>query len=153
MKLNIMLIDDNKIDLFVSQKIIKKTIDECSIRTFISASSAIKFLKILDVENSYKTLSIPDIIFLDINMPEMNGFQFLQEFNKLKNIKERPIKIYILSSSTNLQDVIKAKNESSCVDFISKPLITRDLNKIVNNYIIYSDKYNNLSTGVLRKTP
>tara|TARA_B100001059_G_C17773443_1_gene549850 strand:- start:917 stop:1375 length:459 start_codon:yes stop_codon:yes gene_type:complete len=152
-----MLIDDNKVDLFVSQKVIEKTSMNFNIRSFISSSSALNFLKILDGELSYPTMSIPDIILLDINMPEMNGFQFLSEFKKLKNNKFNNVKIYMLSSSTNFQDIIKIKDESQILGFINKPLTVENLNQILINFKPYLKEYDYLSedvnSNIFKKTP
>lgn len=151
MKLNIMLVDDNKIDLFVNKKIIENAQIDSNVRTFVRAQSALSFLKIFEKNKEYKTMCIPDIIFLDINMPEMNGFQFLDEFNKLENIRDKNIKIYLLSSSTNIHDVIKAKSKRSCVGFISKPLTANNLNRVLRESRPYLIKQNhqNRNTKVM----
>lgn len=135
MKLNFMLIDDNKIDLFICKKIIEKSSDNHSVRTFQRACSALKFLEIFEKKSEYQEVFLPDVILLDINMPEMTGFQFLEEFNKLEKLIEKPIKIFMLSSSTNIHDVIKVKSEKHCVGFISKPLTVEGLNKIMSESI------------------
>lgn len=127
-----MLIDDNKIDLFICKKIIEKSSINHRVRTFKKAHSAIKFLEVFTKKLEYQEVFLPDIILLDINMPEMSGFQFLSEFNKLEKSIEKPIKIFMLSSSTNMHDVIKVKSEKHCVDFISKPLTVEELNKIIS---------------------
>ena len=80
---NITLIDDNKIDLFVNQKIIEKYDSGLKTRMFTSAVSAINYLKILDLNINSDSLTKPDLIFLDINMPQMDGFQFFNELRKV----------------------------------------------------------------------
>ena len=131
MKLNFMLIDDSKIDLFINQKIIEKVASNSHIRNFTSAVSAINYLKVLEGSDRCQTKFAPDIIFLDINMPELNGFQFINEFNKLKLEKKENIKIYILSSSTNTEDVQKARKQRSCIGFINKPLTLQAIEGIL----------------------
>ena len=87
----------------------------------------------------------PDIIFLDINMPKINGFQFISEFEKL-NIKEKEkIKIFILSSSTNTEDVQKAIEQQSCVGFINKPLTQPIIEEIVGHFKPYLTQYDCLN--------
>lgn len=141
MDMNIMIVDDNKIDLFVGQKIIEKVSAGSNIRTFTSANAAIVFLKILEGKDVYPTMFTPDIILLDINMPEMDGFQFLDEFNKLTRINKTKIKIYMLTSSTNSQDIKKAQNQNSCVGFLNKPLTTNNFEKIAVEFRPYLNRF------------
>lgn len=142
------MIDDNKIDLFVSQKIIEKVCLDNSIRTFSSANTAIAFLKILEGKIAYPTMFSPDIILLDINMPEKDGFQFLEEFNKLTKIDKNKIKIYMLSTSTNSQDINKAKSERSCAGFINKPLTTKSVENIIIEFRPYLKRFDSEAEDV-----
>ena len=87
MKLNFMLIDDNKFDLFINRKIIENASCDNRVRTFKNGQSAIKFLEIFEKKSKYHDTFLPNVILLDLNMPEMNGFQFLKEFND-SNIKD-----------------------------------------------------------------
>jgi CheY-like chemotaxis protein len=126
-----MLIDDNKIDLFVSQKTIEIIDSNVEFKTFTTATSAIAYLRILDFVKDLKTLFVPNVILLDINMPEMNGFQFLRELEQINIIKKHHIDIFMLSSSSCPQDVFKAKNHKMCKDYFNKPLTTEILKEIV----------------------
>ena len=145
MKLNFMLSDDNKIDLFISHKIIEKVGAFSNIKKFTSAISAICCFKLLEITMLGQKKFTPDIIFLDINMPKINGFQFISEFEKL-NIKEKEkIKIFILSSSTNTEDVQKAIEQQSCVGFINKPLTQPIIEEIVGHFKPYLTQYDCLN--------
>ena len=137
MKMNIMVIDDSKIDLFVSQKIIEIANAECEVKIFSSSNSAISFLKDINSKPVNKALFIPDAIFLDINMPEMDGFQFLKEFNNLHKLSSLSIKIYMLSSSTNPYDIKKAESAKCCAGFISKPLAVTDIERVMLEFKPY----------------
>lgn len=141
MKLNFMLVDDNKVDLFVNQKIIEKVDSTSNIKSFTSAVSAINYLKILESSPRCQTIFAPDVILLDINMPKLNGFQFINEFNKLKIEKKNKIKIYMLTSSTNMDDVKKAKSQRSCVGFINKPLTAHTMTEILCQFKPYLIQY------------
>lgn len=135
-----MLIDDNKFDLFINRKIIENASCDNRVRTFKNGQSAIKFLEVFEKKSKYHDTFLPNVILLDLNMPEMNGFQFLKEFKKLERIVEKPIKIYMLSSTTNFNDIIKIKNEKLCVGFISKPLTVEVLNKIMSESKPYANQ-------------
>ncbi len=74
--------------------------------------------------------NIPEIIFLDINMPVMNGWDFLEEFEKIKNSFKPLPRIFILSSTVDPEDYRKAKSFSTVADFISKPLMKEFLDRI-----------------------
>lgn len=117
-----MLIDDNEIDLFVNRKFIERAVSEVEILTFIRAKKALDFLSALKVSASSDYLFIPDIILLDINMPEMGGFEFLDAYARLQNENLAKTKIFMLSSSTSLKDRIDADRHSACEGFLSKPL-------------------------------
>ncbi|WP_206539803.1 response regulator [Psychroserpens damuponensis] len=134
MALKFLLIDDNAIDLFINQKMIEKEAVPTNIITFTNASDAIDYLKNLEDLTSCHMRNAPDVIFLDINMPLMNGFQFIDKFNKLNIKKEIPIKIYMLSSSANPIDLQKVKQEKSCTGFINKPLTSYAINNVMEKF-------------------
>jgi len=129
---NVMLIDDNKIDLFVNQRIIEKYNPEIGIKTFNNAMSAISFFKLLEHKINIKPLTVPDVVLLDINMPEMNGFNFFEEFNNLNLSDKGNIDIYMLSSSLCPDDIYRARTEPNCSGYITKPLTGHKLENVFN---------------------
>ena len=70
-------------------------------------------------------------IFLDLNMPQMNGWQFIDELEKIKFDTNTQIKLFVLSSSVNPNDMMKAKQNSVVTDYLSKPLSIETITNII----------------------
>lgn len=115
------LVDDDDTFVFITKKIIEKTNHVKEIKVFGNGLEALDYLK----ENLNSEYKLPDIIFLDLSMPIMDGWQFLDEFTTLETQKTNKIIIYICSSSISPHDIMKAKKMSSVSDFIIKP-VTKD---------------------------
>ncbi|RCH53618.1 response regulator [Mucilaginibacter hurinus] len=116
-----LLIDDNYIDNFVTSRILETASFAEKIEIFQSASLAIEALR--------TGASKPDVIFLDIRMPLMTGFEFLQEFETL-TIDKSGIKIFMLSSSLDPTDLRKSSDNKYVTQFIHKPLTFEVLEEI-----------------------
>lgn len=115
------IVDDDDIYVFLTTKIIEQTNLVDLIKVFGNGLDAINFLK----ENKNNVDALPDIILLDLSMPIMNGWQFLEEYNKLNPTIGKKITIYICSSSISPDDITRAKTISEVSDYIIKP-ITKD---------------------------
>jgi CheY-like chemotaxis protein len=117
----VMLIDDNEIDNLINQKMIEAASIAGNIYTHTGAKSAIEFLRNMEkLEVADKVL--PDVIFLDIDMPLMDGFQFLDEFERLTNVAKKKCKIVMLTSSINPQDFNRSKKYENVRLYLNKPL-------------------------------
>lgn len=117
----VMLIDDNEIDNLINQKMIEAASITENIYTHTGAKSAIEFLRNMEqLDVAEKVL--PDVIFLDIDMPLMDGFQFLDEFEKLSNTTKTKCKIVMLTSSINPQDFNRSKKYDNVKLYLNKPL-------------------------------
>ncbi len=125
-----MLIDDNEIDNIINQKMIEG--NDFAERLYIhtGSRSALEFLQNLDRDTEALKHLLPDIIFLDINMPVMDGFQFLEEYDKLSaNIKDH-CKVVMLTTSINPSDMDLAKKSKYVYRYINKPLTSEFLKEI-----------------------
>ena len=122
----VMLVDDNDTDNFISKRIIE--INKFAKRVEIknSGKSALQYLE----ENQNKPENLPDLIFLDINMPIVDGFVFLFEFEMFPDELKKKCKIVILSSSDNKRDIEKIVDNEYVINFITKPLTDNALNEL-----------------------
>ncbi|MFM7195650.1 MAG: response regulator [Bacteroidota bacterium] len=122
----VMLVDDSEIDNLINQKMIESADLADIIFTHSGARSAIEYLR--NVEKVADPAAVlPDVLFLDIDMPLMDGFQFLDEFEKLKPTTKAGIRIVMLTSSVNPQDLDQSKKYPSVQLFLNKPLSQRSL--------------------------
>jgi len=126
-----MLIDDNKIDNFFHERIIKKYDPSINVKPFSNAEAALEYL-ISGVE------IMPEIIFLDINMPRMNGWEFLEEYKKMPMQSQRSMIVVMLTTSENPDDHARASTNGILSAFKSKPLTIEMLEEAVD---IYKNRY------------
>ncbi|MCB0835418.1 MAG: response regulator [Bacteroidetes bacterium] len=121
-----MLVDDNEIDNIINEKIIEANSFADSILVFQTGQEALDYLK--DNQNNEKDL--PEIVFLDINMPIMDGFQFLEDFEKFSDTVLNKCKIIMLSSSISPKDIDRAASSKYVKKYLNKPLNARYLEAI-----------------------
>jgi CheY-like chemotaxis protein len=119
----ILLVDDNDLDNHVNTKIIKRCNFADSIHSVNSAKSAIKFLNGL-ITNPEK---LPDLIFLDIVMPEVDGFGFLRMFYKCDEVIKSKCRIVMLTSSVDSIDYYRALSYPYVINYLKKPLNIEEL--------------------------
>jgi CheY-like chemotaxis protein len=114
----ILLIDDDPISIFISTSMLQNSTDF----KIVSYTNAMDALDQLEQWSMLNTGPFPEIIYLDINMPIMDGWEFLDEFQKFPPVLTGNCCVVMLTSSADLRDVEKAKSYSMVKDFISKPL-------------------------------
>lgn len=123
------IIDDDSIYVNIISKIIdaKKLAENLLI--FENGKSGIDYFETL-LQNFSNELDIPEIILLDINMPIMDGWEFIDRFTKIKNKFNTPITLYVVSSSINKVDIEKANSLSSVESYLVKPVKISELEAV-----------------------
>jgi CheY-like chemotaxis protein len=123
----VMLVDDSAIDNFVNKKIITRYQFAKNIIEFTRSAEALNYL--INLSNN-ETEQIPSVLFLDLDLPEINGFEFLDSFDLLPQRIKTEIKIVILTSSINPADSVKCNTHGSVLTFIHKPLVKHNLDEL-----------------------
>ena len=127
---NICIIDDDLIYQYTISKMIKLIDLAKNVIVFSDGEKALEFL----IENFDCDDNLPDIILLDINMPIMDGFQFMDEYVKIKPRVGKKIQIYMVSSSVDPNDIERAKRISDISDYIIKPINPDELIALVESF-------------------
>ncbi len=118
------LVDDSEVDLFIHKKFLELS---AFAEKIIGFSSPIKALEAIQAATA---VEVPSLIFLDLNMPLLNGFEFLEKLNTLANGIHSKVKVVILTSSNSPADRLKAKEFPNVIDFFSKPLNIDELQSL-----------------------
>jgi CheY-like chemotaxis protein len=120
----VMLVDDNPMDNMVNGQLIESTGFAQKTVTFETARETLDFLKKASADD------IPELLFLDIIMPVMDGFQFLEEFEKLDSSITKKCKVVLLSTSDSFKDLNRANKNKLVRKFLNKPLTPEILSAI-----------------------
>lgn len=126
---SLILIDDDEIVVYLTQKIVSQNDLVELIKVFNNGKDAIDYLK----ENINNPELLPEIIFLDLFMPIMDGWEFLDEYITLRPRMGKSITIYIISSSVSPTDINRAKKYSEVSDYIIKPVTKTHFLDILKN--------------------
>ena len=126
---NILLVEDDSITNFINDRLLKNMNVATDIALASNGKEAICYLqKKLETENSF-----PELILLDLNMPVMDGFEFLSQFKSLPEQKRKESLIIVLTTSTHNKDLQKLK-ESEHIAFLNKPLTKEKVLSIFDKY-------------------
>ncbi len=123
---NALLIDDNEIDNFINERMITSSGFAEKVIVKNSADDALQFLK----DHQEEANTLPEIIFLDLNMPVKDGFVFLNDFEALSDTAKNKCKIVVLSSSISPEDINKASTNPYVIKYVNKPLSEKYLEAI-----------------------
>lgn len=118
------LIDDSDIDLFIQRRFLEVYNFSNQLVSYKSANEALNWLKNINGDG------VPDIIFLDLNMPETDGFMFLKNFEDLPESIKKKIKIVVLTSSNSLKDRQEVFENKNVIQFITKPIKQSDIEEL-----------------------
>jgi CheY-like chemotaxis protein len=123
----ICLIDDDRIYQFTAKRIIELVAPSQKILIFSNGKEAIDFFS----KGELQLEQLPDVIFLDINMPIMNGWEFLEAYKDVKTEVRKEITIYMVSSSLDEKDILRSRKFIDVKDFIVKPLDVQQMREIL----------------------
>jgi len=124
------IIDDDGIYIKLVKKIIETKKLCKNLLVFNDGKESIDYFETLLQNLSVK--NIPEIIFLDLNMPVMDGWEFLERFTKIRNRLDKKITLYVVSSSINPTDMDRAKSLEHVTDYLIKPIKIKELEDIFN---------------------
>jgi len=130
-RINMLVIDDDDINIFIIKKVIEKTGYEVDMISKSNGQLAVDYLTSI----TSNVEIFPHIILVDINMPILNGWEFLEAYEKL-NIVRPKVYLYMLSSSVYEYDIEKAKGFKSVNGFISKPLTIERLKELLQLIVL-----------------
>lgn len=125
---NALIIDDDPIQLRIAELLLKKS-DAFKSTTFLSAGLALDYIR----HNQQNASFLPDVIFLDLNMPKLDGWEFLNLYGQLLPTICKSIRVFIVSSSIDQRDHKKSVEYSFVNGFISKPITPETVSEIIDN--------------------
>lgn len=114
-----LIVDDDPLNNIISKMALKKTLGQVEIRDFVDPELALDFIKSEYVEQRFEEKCT---ILLDINMPSLNGWEFLEAFSTFPYTIINQFNIYLLSSSIANSDILQAKQNKMVINLIEKPL-------------------------------
>ena len=113
-----MVVDDDLVNNLICRKVISRVFPEADVQTFINPVTALAYIKSVYSDSCGKAT----ILFLDINMPVLSGWDFLEEFEYFDSHIKEQIKIYMLSSSIDIEEIDRASKNINVCGYVEKPL-------------------------------
>jgi len=129
----VLIIDDDEIYSFVLARLLRKNAFVEHVACVHSASAGLDYLK---NHNHPLGEDLPDLIFLDINMPIMNGWDFLEEYKALRPTLHKDMVLYMLSSSVFDADILRSQDYTDVAGYVAKPITNEKFLHIVHNHFI-----------------
>jgi len=128
MQLSFVIIDDTELDHFIARKMLRNTNRKFRVKSFIDATQALEHIIAGDIDNDARVI----MIFLDIYMPLMDGFEFIEEFEKLDKAIQDKYYMVALTSSRDISDISRVNSYLSFKAVIAKPMTARELSSLIN---------------------
>ncbi|PKA99010.1 response regulator receiver domain-containing protein [Flavobacteriaceae bacterium MAR_2009_75] len=128
-RVNVCIIDDDDIYQFTMSAALNGFDEVNKITTFLDGGQALDFI----TDNLKNKEELPDVVFLDINMPIMDGFQFMEEYVKIKPNVDKEISIYMVSSSVDPKDIARCRKIEGISDYIVKPIKEDKLKALISS--------------------
>lgn len=126
---NVFLIDDDKLFVFLIRKTISLTGIPTKIDDFSDGMSALDYFKKIADQPEI----LPDVVFLDLRMPIMDGWEFLEAYQEVEPLLKKKNKLYVFSSSISPHDIERAKGFGVVTDFIVKPILKEQFAEILQD--------------------
>lgn len=124
----VMLIDDNNIDLYVTSRIILKNDFGNKILQYTCAQEALRYLS----DHQHDLKALPQVILVDIYMPGMSGFDFMEAYDGFSDALKKHCRAYIISSSIDESDISRARSDKNVVAFEEKPVTAAFLQRVAS---------------------
>lgn len=128
-KLNILLVDDDSIYLYITKKMLASTGLAGDVAIATNGQEALQYIR--DVVRCAGTL--PDVILLDLNMPVMDGWQFLKEYEALKTSLLKHINIFVVSSSSDTVDINRTNQYNTIKGYLVKPVLREQYVRVLTS--------------------
>jgi CheY-like chemotaxis protein len=123
----VMIIDDNTIDLYISSRLIIKNYFGKKVLEYSDAKEALEYLQ----DHKDNIAELPQVIFVDIYMPMMSGFEFLEAYDKLPLDLKNNCRTYIVSSTIDNDDILRARRDRNVISLQVKPINKEFLDRII----------------------
>lgn len=130
MPLHIALVDDDRVYQFTTERMLSKIDESVRFQWFKDGEEALAYLR----SNAKRADILPDLLILDINMPFMDGWQFLEAFRTTRDSMSKQIDIYMISSSADERDQSRAISNADVTDYLEKPITTDVLRSLLARY-------------------
>ncbi len=127
----ILLVDDEEINNYLHKLMIERLDLDLHVQSTLNGNEALEYLTCTGKYSDGNNCPQPGIIFLDVNMPKMNGWEFLREYEKLSEEKRGEIVVVMLTASINPDDQQKALSYNTVADYVNKPLTIDNLREVI----------------------